>query len=68
MIETSAERRGGDFVRTMALKAMQLSKDRADEVHKRLVERNPQVEKARLESIGRGWDEPVGTTPTRTGG
>ena len=54
-------RSGGEsLVRTMALKAMQLSKDRADEVLKRLAEKNPQLEKARLESIGRGWDEPVG--------
>ena len=51
---------GGEaLVRSMALKAMQLSKDRADEVMKRLVERNPNIEKGRLESIGRGWDEPM---------
>ena len=55
-------RTGGEaLVRSMALKAMQLSKDRADEVMRRLVERNPQIEKGRLESVGRGWDEPLAT-------
>jgi NitT/TauT family transport system substrate-binding protein len=53
-------RRSGESVlRSMSLKAMQLSKDRADEVMRRLVERNPQIEKQRLESVGRGWDEPI---------
>ena len=54
-------RSGGEsLVRTMALKAMQLSQERANEVLRRLAERNPQLQKTRLEAIGRGWDEPVG--------
>ena len=52
-------RQGGeDFLRTMALKAMQLSKDRAAEVKRVLAERY-KVDPARLEVSGRGWDEPV---------
>ena len=54
-------RKSGEAVlRKMTLSALQLSKDRADEVMKRLIERNPQVEKKRLESVGAGWNEPVG--------
>ena len=51
-------RRATPFVRQMALKAVQLSKDRADEVEKRLAERS-NVDAARVEVVGRGWDEPV---------
>ncbi|HZN66350.1 MAG TPA: OmpA family protein [Tepidisphaeraceae bacterium] len=54
-------RAGPPVLREMTLKATQLSKERADEVLKRLVERHVQVEKRRLESVGVGWDEPVGS-------
>lgn len=51
---------GGDaFVRQMALKAMELSKGRANEIRRVLVEKL-QVDTARLETIGRGWEEPAG--------
>ncbi len=49
---------GEAFVRTMALKAVQLSKERAAEVERRLAERH-QADVARIEVVGRGWDEPV---------
>ncbi len=49
---------GEDFLRKMALKAVQLSKDRANEVKKVLVDQH-QVDAARLEVAGRGWDEPL---------
>jgi NitT/TauT family transport system substrate-binding protein len=53
-------RSGGEsLVRTMSLKAMQLSQERANEVLRRLLEKFPQLDKRRLEAIGRGWDEPV---------
>ena len=52
-------RSGEQVLRTMSGKAMQLSKDRADEVLRRLAERNPQLQRGRLESVGKGWDEPV---------
>ncbi len=51
---------GGEaFVRQMALKAVQLSKDRANEIRRLLIERY-KVESARIEVVGRGWDEPLG--------
>lgn len=51
---------GGDaFVRQMALKAMELSKNRAGEIRRVLIERL-KVEQGRLETVGRGWEEPSG--------
>lgn len=51
---------GGDaFVRQMALKAMELSKNRANEIRRVLIEQL-KVDAARLETIGRGWEEPSG--------
>lgn len=60
LIETFRQSGGEALVRTQALKAMQLSQERANEVQRRLAERHPQIEKSRLEAIGRGWDEPAG--------
>lgn len=52
-------RQGGEsLVRSMALKAMQLSKDRAASVRKALVEGHG-VDPARIETVGRGWEEPL---------
>jgi NitT/TauT family transport system substrate-binding protein len=52
---------GGDaFVRQMALKAMELSKNRANEIRRVLVQQL-KVDSARLETIGRGWEEPSGS-------
>ncbi|MBX9737894.1 MAG: OmpA family protein, partial [Phycisphaerales bacterium] len=54
--------RGGDaFVRQMALKAVELSKNRAAEIRRLLIEKY-KAEPARIEMVGRGWEEPVGTT------
>lgn len=51
---------GGEaFVRQMALKAMELSKNRAAEIRNVLIERL-KVDPARLETVGRGWEEPAG--------
>lgn len=56
---------GGDaFVRQMALKAMELSKNRAAEI-KRVLSERLKVEPARLETVGRGWEEPAGTDPEK---
>jgi NitT/TauT family transport system substrate-binding protein len=55
------KRQGGEpFVRQMALKAMELSKSRATEIRRLLVERHG-LNKARIETVGRGWEEPAGT-------
>ncbi len=54
-------RKGGEaLVRQMALKAMELSKGRANEVKRVLIEKCS-VDTGRLESVGRGWEEPAGT-------
>ena len=45
----------------MALKAMQLSKDRAESVRTEMVKRY-QLDPKRIEVIGRGWEEPVGSS------
>ena len=47
-------------MRTQALKAMELSQKRADEIKRVLVEKH-QVDAKRLEAVGRGWEEPAGT-------
>ncbi len=54
-------RQGGEpFVRQMALKAMELSKNRANEVKRLVIERHG-VDPGRLEIVGRGWEESAGT-------
>ena len=54
-------KQGGEaLVRKMALKAMELSTQRADEVKTRLLEKYPAIKTDRLEVIGRGWEEPAG--------
>jgi NitT/TauT family transport system substrate-binding protein len=54
-------RKGGDqFVRQMALKSVEFSKQRAGEIKRLLIERHS-VDPARLDVIGRGWEEPLGT-------
>lgn len=53
---------GGDaYVRQMALKAVDFSKQRANEI-KRLLVQKYSVDEKRLDTIGRGWEEPVSTT------
>ena len=54
-------RQGGEaFVRTQALKAMELSKNRAAEIRRLLIERYS-LDPKRLDIVGRGWEEPSGT-------
>lgn len=54
-------RQGGEpFVRQMALKAMDLSKNRANEIKRLVVERNG-ADPGRIEIVGRGWEEAAGT-------
>ncbi len=53
-------RRGGEaLVRQQAMRAKELSKNRAAEVKRVLTEKNG-VDAGRLDAEGRGWDEPVG--------
>src|SRR5690606_32643761 len=55
LVEQFRKQGGEAFVRTMALKALQLSTERAEEIERLLVERH-EVDGARIESVGRGWD------------
>ena len=55
------EQQGGQaLVRSMALKAMELSRQRAESVREALLARYPTIEANRLELVGRGWEEPAG--------
>ncbi len=60
MIEEFRKQGGDKFVRQMALKAMELSKQRAESVRVELANRY-QLPDSRIEVIGRGWEEPGGT-------
>jgi NitT/TauT family transport system substrate-binding protein len=44
----------------MALKAMELSRQRATAVRDALLERHKNIDASRLEAVGRGWEEPAG--------
>src|SRR6266516_2891118 len=59
MVEEFRKRGGDAFVRQMALKAVDFSKQRANEIKRLLIEQHG-VEAKRLDSIGRGWEEPLG--------
>ncbi len=51
---------GGEaYVRTMALRAVELSKNRAGEIKRLLIEKHG-VSADRVDIMGRGWEEPVG--------
>ena len=51
---------GGDpYLRQMALRAVEFSKARANEIKRLLIERHS-VDPQRLDGVGRGWDEPLG--------
>lgn len=54
------EQQGGQqLVRSMALKAMELSRQRAQAVSDALLARYPSIDSKRIELVGRGWEEPA---------
>jgi NitT/TauT family transport system substrate-binding protein len=53
---------GEQLVQGMALKAMELSRQRALAVSDALLQKFPDIDKARVEAVGRGWEEPTGST------
>jgi NitT/TauT family transport system substrate-binding protein len=54
---------GGEaYVRQMAMRSVELSKNRAAEIKRLLVEQSG-VDPARVDIVGRGWEEPVSTDP-----
>jgi NitT/TauT family transport system substrate-binding protein len=61
MVEEFRKRGGEAFVRQMALKAVDFSKQRANEIKRLLVEKY-NADAKRLDTIGRGWEEPVSNT------
>jgi len=51
---------GGEaFVRSQALRAMELSKNRAAEIRTLLIDRH-KIDPKRVDTVGRGWEEPAG--------
>src|SRR5262245_45481371 len=58
-VEDFRKQGGEAYVRTQALRAMALSKDRAGEIRKLLIERY-NIDPKRLDIVGRGWEEPAG--------
>ena len=46
----------------MAMRSIELSKNRAAEIKRLLVEQYS-VDAARIDIVGRGWEEPVSTDP-----
>jgi NitT/TauT family transport system substrate-binding protein len=52
---------GEPLVKSMALKAMELSRQRALAVSDALKERFQDIDAARIEVVGRGWEEPAGS-------
>ena len=59
--QTFLQQGGQPYLQKKALEAIQLSKDRANEI-KRLLGEREKVDLARLDAVGRGWEEPVSTT------
>jgi len=56
---------GEQLIKSMALKAMELSRQRAIAVRDALMERNKGLDASRLEAVGRGWEEPAGPDSDR---
>ena len=52
------EQGGEQLVKSMALKAMELSRQRATAVRDALMERHKNIDASRIEAVGRGWEEP----------
>ncbi len=51
---------GETLLRSLALKAIELSTKRAEEVKARLLELHAGLDASRIETVGRGWEEPAG--------
>ena len=64
MQKDSFRKSGGEaLLRKMALKALELSNQRAEEVKRRIIAKYPTIKGDRLEVVGRGWEEPAGKNP-----
>lgn len=58
LVEKFRQQGGEAYVRTQALRAMELSKNRAGEVRRLLAEKY-NIPIARIDVVGRGWEEPI---------
>jgi NitT/TauT family transport system substrate-binding protein len=58
-IQEFRESGGEQLVQSMALKAMELSRQRALAVSEALLNKFPEIDKSRVEAVGRGWEEPT---------
>jgi NitT/TauT family transport system substrate-binding protein len=58
------EQGGEAYVRTQALRAVELSKNRASEIKRLLVERHG-IDASRIDIVGRGWEEPASADSER---
>jgi NitT/TauT family transport system substrate-binding protein len=58
-VQVFRDKGGEAYVRQMALRAMELSKNRAAEIRRLLIEKYS-VDGKRLDIVGRGWEEPAG--------
>jgi NitT/TauT family transport system substrate-binding protein len=64
MIEEFRRQGGEQLVKSMALRAMELSRQRALAVSDALRERH-KIDASRVEALGRGWEEPAGPDSDR---
>lgn len=62
LIEEFRKKGGEAYVRQMALRAVELSRNRAAEIQRLLIQKYA-VDPKRLDIVGRGWDEPAGSDP-----
>jgi NitT/TauT family transport system substrate-binding protein len=60
MIDEFRRQGGEPLVKSMALRAMELSRQRALAVSEALRERHKGIDASRIEALGRGWEEPAG--------
>ena len=61
-VEEFRKQGGEAYVRTMALRSIELSRNRAAEIKRLLIERY-QAGAARIDIVGRGWEEALGGDP-----
>jgi NitT/TauT family transport system substrate-binding protein len=59
-VEEFRQQGGEQLVKSMALKAMELSRQRALAVSEALRERYKDIDASRIEVVGRGWEKPAG--------
>jgi len=60
MVKEFRQRGGDPYVRQMSLRAIEFSKQRAGEIKRLLIERH-NADGGRVDTIGRGWEEPLGS-------